>query len=523
MWDFIVIGSGFGGSVSSLRLVEHGFKVLLLEKGRRFSPEDFPTSNWDLPHWLWWPKVGFRGPFQMTFLPNLTALSGVGVGGGSLVYANTLPTPKSGFFRSESWAHLGDWERELEPHYRTARRMLGVVENRLFADPDKALQGMSRRLGREADFSSTSVGVFFGEPGRTVPDPYFGGEGPERTGCVGCGGCMIGCRYGAKNTLDKNYLYLAERKGLQIEAETEVDWVRPVPEGQGYWVEALHRGERRVYRARNLVFSGGVLGTVRLLLRLAASPHGLPGLSRRLGSRVRTNSEALIGVTTSRRGMDMSKGIAIGSILQTDAHSHMEPVRYPAGSNFFRLLATPHLAGDSWLERVRNLAHVLRTRPRKVLRAWLSLDVSRTTIIMLYMRSLEGHLRLHLGPSPWNGFRHDLRTSVEDGPRPTCFIPEATHLAEELAKEVDGFPQSLLTETLLGIPTTAHILGGCCMGADANEGVIDSDHRVFGYPGLYVVDGSAVSANPGVNPSLTITALAERAMSRITADVRVPR
>lgn len=514
MWDYVVVGSGFGGSVAGLRLVEKGYRVLLLEKGRRFAPEDFPSTNWDLKRWMWAPALGLRGPFKMTFLPHLTALSGVGVGGGSLIYANTLPTPGKGFFQSSSWVDLADWETELEPHYATARRMLGAVENRMLTDPDRVLRNVAEKVGQPGDYGPTQVGIYFGKPGATAQDPYFGGEGPPRTGCIGCGGCMLGCRFGAKNTLDKNYLYLAEKRGLVIRAESKVDWVRPA-EPDGYWVETLECGERRLHRTRNVVFSGGVLGTVPLLLKLRESSHGLPLLSPRLGSRVRTNSEALIGVTTSRRDLDMSLGIAIGSIFQTDEHSHLEPCRYPAGSNFFRVLTTPHVPGHNFIDRCKNLVRILRTRPRPAIRAWLTRDLARTTMILLYMRSLEGHLKLHLGRSPWTGYLRGMVTSLEDGPAPTCSIPEATELAEQIAEEVEGFPQSLITETLLGIPTTAHILGGCCMGATAEEGVIDAEHRVYGYPGLFVMDGSAVSANPGVNPSLTITALAERAMQRL--------
>lgn len=516
MWDYIVVGSGFGGSVSALRLVEAGHRVLLLEKGRRFSAEDFPTTNWDLRRWMWAPALGLRGPFKMTFLPHLTAVSGVGVGGGSLVYANTLPTPGPGFFQSPSWADLADWESELTPHYATARRMLGATRNHMLTDPDRVLRNVAERVGQAEDYGPTEVGVYFGKPGVTVPDPYFGGEGPPRTGCIGCGGCMLGCRYGSKNTLDKNYLYLAEKRGLVIRAESKVDWVRPATDPDGYWVEVLEGSDRRIERTRNVVFSGGVLGTVPLLLKLRESAQGLPLLSSRVGSMVRTNSESLIGVTTSRRDLDMSRGIAIGSIFQTDEHSHLEPVRYPAGSNFFRMLTTPHIPGHTWLERLKNTVKILRERPRPAVRAWLTWDISRTTMIMLYMRSLEGHLKLHLGRSPWTGYARGMVTSLEDGPTPTCSIPEATELAEKIAEEVEGFPQSLITETLLGIPTTAHILGGCCMGRSAEEGVIDADHRLFGYQGLYVADGSAVSANPGVNPSLTITAMAERAMERLT-------
>ncbi|MGC3998608.1 MAG: GMC family oxidoreductase [Anaeromyxobacter sp.] len=511
--DYLIIGSGFGGSVSALRLVEKGYRVAMLEKGRRWAPEDFPRSNWNLRRWLWMPALGFHGIFKMTFLRHLTALSGVGVGGGSLVYANTLPTPKDAFFQAPTWRELADWKRELAPHYETALRMLGATQNPHLGPADEVIRAIGRDLGREDGFQPVRVAVYFGQPGVTAKDPYFGGEGPDRIGCTLCGGCMVGCRPGGKNTLDKNYLWLAERRGLRIEADTEVTWVRPLP-GGGYELEA-RQGRSRLLRkrvrftARQVIFSGGVLGTVPLLLKVRASPNGLPLLSRRLGERVRTNSEALIGVTTLRKDLDLSKGLAITSILHTDEHSHLEPVRYPAGSGFFRPLIAPLVAGESAPIRVLRTFITFLRHPFRQLRIRLVPDFARATTILLYMRTLEGTLRLRRAA----GGR--LTTSLAGGPAPSASMPEAFDLARRVEEKIDGVAGTLATETLLGTPTTAHILGGACMGRSAEDGVIDHRHRVFGYEGLYVVDGSAVSANPGVNPSLTITALAERAMSFI--------
>lgn len=510
-WDAIVVGSGFGGSVSALRLTEKGYRVLVLEKGKRFAPEDFPKTNRQVPKWMWQPQLGWRGPFKMTFLPHLTALSGVGVGGGSLVYANTLPVPPGSFFKSESWAHLADWQTELEAHYTTAQRMLGATTNKIAADADRALERVAAGLGRADDYHMNPVGVYFGQPGVKVPDPYFDGRGPDRTGCIGCGGCMLGCRYNAKNTLDKNYLYLAEKGGCTVKPDSKVTWIDPV-EG-GYRVVT----EDRTYLARKVFLSGGVLGTVPLLLKLKESKRGLPLLSPTLGDFVRTNSESLIGVVSNNHSLDFSQGVAIGSIFQTDEHSHLEPCRYPPGSDFFRYLAAPHVPGDTAMLRIAQLFRIFFTRPVDYLRSVLKWDHARRTSILLYMRTLDGHLRLKLGRSVWTGFRRGLTSEHTEGPRPTNYIPEATELARRFCKEVDGFAQSLITETLLGIPTTAHILGGCCMGGSIQEGVINADHEVYGYPGLYVVDGSAVSANPGVNPSLTITAMAERALAKVPA------
>jgi cholesterol oxidase len=516
-WDFVVVGSGFGGSVSALRLVEKGYRVLLLEKGRRLGAGDFPKTNWDLRRWMWMPWFGFRGLFKMTFFRHVTVLSGVGVGGGSLVYANTLPIPERGFFEAPSWSHLADWHGELAPHYRTARQMLGATENPLRGVPDDILAEVARETGRP--HTPTTVAVFFGKPGVTVADPYFGGRGPARTGCTACGGCMLGCRVGAKNTLDKNYLFLAERQGLTLLPDAEVTWVRPDAAG-GYEITVKRGaslwGRRSVrVRTRSVIFAGGVLGTVPLLLRLREDPDGLPALSERLGHFVRTNSESLIGVVTPDARRDLSRGIAISSIMHTDAHSSLEPVRYPAGSGFFRILGVPHVRGKSLPERLARLVGAAVRHPLRLLRVLLVRDWAKQTLILLYMRALEGHLRMRLGRSLTTAFALGPVTTVEEGAAPTASIPEATALAERVADKLGGIPMSIVNETLLDIPTTAHILGGCTMGDNDAEGVIDAQHRVFNYDGLYVIDGSAISANPGVNPSLTITALAERAMTFI--------
>jgi cholesterol oxidase len=512
-YDYIIIGSGFGGSVSALRLVEKGYRVLVLEKGRELKAKDFPKSNWNLKKWLWMPSIGFRGLFQMRFFRHVTVLAGVGVGGGSLVYANTLPIPKRGFFESPSWAHLADWERELRPHYATARRMLGAVPNPTFTPVDRIIKQVAEETDRP--FDKPHVAVYFGEPGKTVPDPYFDGEGPDRTGCNLCGGCMLGCRHNSKNTLDKNYLYLARKRGLDLHADTEVKGVEPLA-GGGYRVVARHghtrlRRRKRTFTARNVIFSAGVLGSVELLLKLKKDPKGLPRLSDRLGSKIRTNSESLIGVIGQQRKHDLSRGIAIGSIIQTDEHSHLEPVRYPAGSGFFRTLMAPHVAGENSAVRLARMVGTVARHPIRTLRAAAVPDMAKYSIILLYMRSTDGTLRFRLGKLA--GKR--MGSGLESGAKPTASIPEATELARRISDKIDGDPYSLITETALNIPTTAHILGGCCMGDSAENGVIDHKHRVFGYEGLYVIDGSSISANPGVNPSLTITALAERAMSLI--------
>jgi cholesterol oxidase len=525
-FDWVIVGSGFGGSVSALRLAEKGYRVAVLEKGRRFASRDFPKSNWDLRRWLWMPGAGMKGFFQMSFMEHVTIFSGVGVGGGSLTYANTLPTPTRGFFDAPSWAHLGDWERELEPHYRTARRMLGAATVPVMTRGDRVIREIAKDLGREEHFHPTDVGVFFGEAGKRVPDPYFDGEGPDRTGCTHCGACMTGCRVGAKNTLDLNYLYLAEKRGVDVRAETEVTAIRPrearpanggTPGASGYAVETQRAdGTRSRVTADRVVLAGGVMGTVPLLLKMKADPEGLPRLSDRVGHSVRTNSESLFGVIA--RGQDFSKGVAITSILDTDDHSHIEPVRYGAGSGFFRMLILPHSPGPTAITRLAGAARGLARHPIQWAKALTVPDFARASQVLLYMRTLEGTMRLELGRNAFTGFRKGLVTRLDDAnDAPQTFIAEATDLANRFAEKVGGVAAVMFTETVLGVPSTAHILGGACMGASADEGVVDRDHRVFGYDGLYVIDGASVSANPGVNPSLTITALAERAMSVIAA------
>jgi len=521
-YDWIIIGSGFGGSVSALRLVEKGYKVLLIEKGKRYAPGDFPANNWDLKRWMWMPAMGMQGIFQMSFMEHVTIMHGVGVGGGSLVYANTLPTPRDDFFGAKSWAHLADWKRELQPHYATAKRMLGAAENPRETAGDRVLEEIAKDIGREEHFHRTEVAVFFGKPGVRVADPYFDGKGPERVGCTFCGACMTGCRVGAKNTLDKNYLWLAEQAGLELLAETEVTAVRPRVEG-GYTVEAersippKNKQDQR-FTADKVIFAGGVMGTMPLLLAMKGDKKGLPNISDRLGEEVRTNSESLIGVVAPDYPEALSKGVAITSILHTDEHSHVEPVRYGNGSGFFRTMMLPHAPGATVLKRLGVMMKSLVAEPKKWARAFAVEDFARQSQVMLYMRTLEGTIRMKLGRSPFTAFRKGLVTVLDDPSQaPKAFMPEATDIANRFADKVGGVTATLLTETLLGTPSTAHILGGATMGRHRDEGVIDTNHQVFGYDGLYVIDGSAVSANPGVNPSLTITALAERAMSKIPA------
>lgn len=509
-YDFIIMGSGFGGSVSALRLARKGYRVLVVEQGRRFNPEDFPKRNWNLRKWLWVPGIRFYGFFRISLFRHITVLSGTGVGGGSLVYANTLPVPKSAFFTSGSWKDLLDWEKELAPYYDMAREMLGVARNPKLGPGDEALCQLAESIGKKDHFSATDVAVFFGEPKVTVPDPFFNGRGPEREGCRFCGGCMVGCRYNAKNTLDKNYLYLAEKEGVTVMDRYRVDTVIPIGDqgSDGYEVVIRRTGGYKTlkFSTRSFIFSGGVLGTVPMLLKLKGST--MPGLSDLAGAAVRTNNEALIGVVSNDRTKKFSEGIAIGSIVDTDKFSHLEPVRYPTGSGFWRLLMAPMVSGKTLVVRIMKIVGDYLRHPVSNAKAIFTDNWADRTQILLFMQTRDSTLNLK---KSWWG----MRTGVEKGTAPSAFIPEAQDLARKYAGIVDGKPLVLPTESLFGIPTTAHILGGACMGESRATGVIDRDHRVFGYQNLYVIDGSAISANPGVNPSLTITALAERAAAKI--------
>ncbi len=511
-YDFIIIGSGFGGSVSAYRLSQKGYKVLVIEKGKWHKAEDFPKTNWNLKRWLWFPALRFFGFFKVTFFKHIGVLSGVGVGGGSLVYANTLPVPKREFFEAEDWRHLADWEEELKPFYAEAKRMLGVAQNPRLDYSDKVLKEIAIDLGKEDEFYPTDVAVFFGEPDKEVPDPYFGGEGPNRSGCKFCGACMIGCRYNAKNTLDKNYLYLAQKLGAEIISESEVYDIIPKGESgeSGYIVK--WKSSTKIFKKYNqaesngVVLSGGVLGTVSLLLKLKKT--SLKNLSDQVGKNIRTNSESLLGVTAPGKDKVFSDGIAISSILHTDPHSHIEPVRYPSGSGFWRIQVLPLVDGKNVFVRLAKILIQLVRHPIKNSKLYFVRDWAKHTQILLFMQTLNSTLRFKLG-------LFGLSSSLDTGPAPTAFMEESRDLARRFASKVNGTPGALLTETLFGIPTTAHILGGSVMGKDKSEGVIDKDNRVFGYKNMYVCDGSMISANPGVNPSLTITALTERAMSKI--------
>ncbi len=540
--DVVVIGSGFGGSVAALRLAEKGYRVLVYEAGRRFADHELPRTSWHLPRFLWAPAIGWFGIQRIHVLPDVLVLAGAGVGGGSLNYANTLYVPPQPFFEDPQWRDITDWRAELSEHYATAQRMLGVVTNPCHGPVEQAMRETAEVLGAGETFQQTPVGVFFGhngtaEPGVTVPDPYFDGAGPARTGCTECGGCMTGCRVGAKNTLVKNYLALAERLGVRIEPLRTVVDVRPVDPadpGRGYRVTTVRTGpalgrrrrDRRTVVARQVVFAAGTWGTQRLLHRLQDT-GSLPNLSPRLGELTRTNSETILGVTTHRvpHGGDLTRGVAITSSFHPEPDTHVENCRYGRGSGAMGLLATVLVDGPDGRHgdggRLRRLARVVAADPGAAVRALSVRRWAERSVIALVMQSRDNSItvrtaRRHLGPVPLPGRR--LSSGPGHGEPNPRWIPAGhdavRHLADRLALTT-GVPAepggSLLG--LADIPVTAHFLGGCAIGADPGQGVIDAYQRVFGHPGLHVADGSAVSANLGVNPALTITALAERAFA----------
>jgi cholesterol oxidase len=527
-YDVIVVGSGFGGSVSALRLTEKGYAVAVLEAGRRFTPQTLPKNSWDTRNYLWAPPLGLYGIQRFHVLKNVMVLGGAGVGGGSLNYANTLYVPPEAFFQDPQWKDITDWSQELAPFYDQAKRMLGVRTNPTVTPSDEHLRASAEKLGYGDTFHLAPVGVFFGdgrdadggggavEPGTEVEDPYFGGAGPRRRACTECGECMTGCRHGAKNTLTENYLYLAERNGARILPMTTVTGIRE--DGEGFAVEVRATDSRaksgvRTLRARRVVVSAGTYGTQKLLHALRDSGR-LPRISARLGELTRTNSEALVGsMTTDRRygsRADFTQGVAITSSVHPDAHTHIEPVRYGKGSNAMGLMSIVQVTGAGRLPPlVRFLGTALR-RPDLLLRSLNKRRWSERVIIGLVMQSLDNSVIVSRKKS---GLGKGTLTSRQGhgAPNPT-WIPAAEESARGVAAEINGFAGSAASD-LLGRTLTAHFLGGCVIGDSPGTGVIDPYQRLYGYPGITVADGSSVSANLGVNPSLTITAQAERALS----------
>jgi cholesterol oxidase len=520
-YDWVVIGSGFGGSVSALRLAEKGYDVAVLECGKRFGDDDFPSSTWDSRRYFWAPRMGFKGIFRLSIFRDIAVVSGCGVGGGSLGYANTLYVPPSQFFQDPQWADLEDWEERLAPHYETAQRMLGVVVHDRDDPADQLLRELGEELGVADTYRKTPIGVYLDNPGQTVPDPYFEGEGPERTGCMQCGRCMVGCPHGAKNTLVKNYLWLAEHRGVEVQAERTVTDIRPLGAADGsdgYEVTSersgLLRGRRgRTLKARGVIVAAGPLGTNKLLQRCRLG-GSLPKVSPRLGELVRTNSESILAVRVPPDyPEDLTKRVAITSSIYPDPHTHIETVTYGEAGDSMSTLNTLLVGDGTRVTRpLKLLAQIVR-HPLNFARVLWPFGTSHRTIILLVMQTLDNAIALR----PRLKRNGEVRLQTEQDPeRPNpTFIPVANEAAEWLAERTGGIAQSSIMEAMLNIPTTAHILGGAAIGHSPEDGVVDAGQRVFGYENLMVCDGSAIPANVGVNPSLTITALAEHAISQI--------
>ncbi len=505
-YDVVVIGSGFGGSVAALRLTEKGYRVLVIEAGARFADKDFARNSWNLRKFLFFPKLGMLGIQRIDLISNVMVMSGAGVGGGSLVYANTLYRPSQQFFTTGSWAELCNWQTALDPYYTQAEAMLGVAANPFESNSDRAVRAVAQRLGFGESYRPTPVGIRFGKAGVTEADPYFGGAGPARTGCTNCGECMTGCRHNAKNTLPKNYLHLAEQAGATVWPLTTVTGLSRTDAGWAVSTRATARGGRATtVSAPQVIVAAGALGSAKLLQKIRAAGE-LPNLSDRLGHLSRTNSESLLGVVSRQPAIDYSEGSAITSSVFPDADTHIEPVRYGKGSNFMAVLQSIMASGGKGQtpNPLRLLGVTLRNLARLPkfynLRHW-----SERTVILLVMQARDNSLITSLKRGL---FGSRIVSRQEHGePNPT-WVPAGHQFARELAKDIDGTPGAVTTESF-GIPMTAHFLGGCTIGASAATGVVDGYLRAFGEPGLHIWDGSVLSANPGVNPSLSITALTE--------------
>lgn len=527
-YDWVVIGSGFGGSVAALRLAEKGYRVVVVEEGRRFADAEFASSGWKLWDMFWLPRWGLTGPSRLAVFKDVLVAAGAGVGGGSLVYANTLYRAKASFFDHPQWAPLRDWAQALAPHYQTAEDMLGVQTVPFDSDGQVLLRELARHCGVEDTFRRTPCAVYFGAEGVTVPDPYFDGLGPARTGCTRCGSCTMGCRVGAKNTLVKNYLWFAEKLGAAVQAQTRVEDIAPLGDGSGrdgYAVSTRRstgwwrRAPRQTIRARGVVVAAGALGTNHLL---AHCKHvgGLPRISARLGQGVRTNSESILAVTLPDDRLQPSRDVAISASIHVNADTHIELVSYGARGSVVKLFFTLLTGDGTRLTRpLKLLGQVLR-HPWRFLHSLSPRHWGRRTVIFLVMQSLDNALAFVAKRTWWGGV---CLQTAQDAARPNpTFIQEGFDAAHWLAQHTGGLAQSMVTEALANIPTTAHILGGAVVGADAAQGVVDAHGRVFGYDNLLVCDGSVLPANPGVNPSLTITALAEYFVSGIAVSPHVP-
>ncbi|MFC2074862.1 FAD-linked oxidase C-terminal domain-containing protein [Bdellovibrionota bacterium] len=522
-YDFLIIGSGFGGSVSAMRLAQKGYKVAVLESGKRYRAKDFPLTNWNVRKFLWAPKLRCFGFQRLSFLKGMLLIHGAGVGGGSLVYANVLVPPQNQAYDDPAWPKGIDWRSELSPYFETAKKMLGVTTNEGLEECDEVLRKAGEKLGVGDTFYPTEVGVYFGKPDVTVSDPFFGGDGPARTGCNLCGGCMVGCRYHAKNTLDYNYLYFAEAWGAEVFPETKATRITPVEEG--YEVETVHstkffRPKGETFRAKKVIVAAGTLGTLQLLLENRDRLKTLPNISPRLGDNVRTNGESLCGATTFDKDRDLSKGIAIGSAIHPDEETMIEAVRYPKKSSVMKFLSVPLTANGNWFTRPLKLVWTIICDLPRALRLFVIRDWAKSSIILLVMRTVDQKMKIRIGRTLHRGFFRGLKGFQERLP---SYVPVAQKATIAAAEAIDGVPQNSIAEVVGRTLTTAHILGGTCLSDNAEEGVVDFNHQVHGHPGLYVCDGGVIPANLGANPSLTITALSERFANQFPVHPDLPK
>ena len=513
VYDFIIIGSGFGGSVAALRLAEKGYSVLVIEKGKKYPSKSFPRTNWNLRKYLWIPNLRCFGFQKITFYPQATILSGVGVGGGSLVYANTLFSPPDEFFNHESWRKFRDWKKTLQPYYERAGFMLGRTQYDKINIEDEILRLVAREFNCEKTFDTVHVGVLLDKL-KDNSDPYFNGHGPLRNSCTDCGGCMVGCRENAKNSLDKNYLFFAEKLGTTILPETYADKI--TFQNNEYQVltkssTAFFKKSAKVFRSKGLILAGGTLGTLELLLKQKFKYKTLPGLSECLGDKVLTNSETLCAVSGIKE--KMNNGLAISSVFNPDDHTHIEIVKYPDGSNALKWFFSLSARGSE-----RNLIRIFRLFVKTISHPWTFIKTvfnfkwSTGLIIFLVMQHLENYMQFIWRKSFLGGKMIVKNTGNQKVP---AYIEIGQKVMEAYAKQTGGIAQNIILEILFNRPTTAHILGGCPMSDSISSGVIDDLYRVYGYPDMYVIDGSAIQGNPGVNPSLSILAIAEYAMDQI--------
>ena len=510
-YDVVVIGSGFGGSVAALRLAEKGYQVCVLEAGARFEDKDFPKTSWRLRKFLFAPRLGLKGIQRIHKLPDVFILCGAGVGGGSLVYANTLYQPGDEYFNDPQWNSITDWKSELEPWYQIARQMLGVVKNPFFSNSDRAMQKVAEQMGVGETFTLAPLGIYFGEkPGVENSDPYFNGEGPKRKSCINCGECMTGCRHNAKNTLVKNYLYFAERLGVEVKPLTTATSLEL--QGGIWKVKIRNSGSwlpiQKTIFAKEVVVAAGAFNSQKLLHRMKSA--GKLNLSNALGKLSRTNSESLVGAIMPTSKIDFSEGAAITSSFYPNPNTHVEPVRYGKGSNSMGLLQTIMTSSDKASIRVKQWLIEAIKHPTLIFQILNVRKWSERSVIALVMQNLNSSVTV-FEKRYFLGLRKLSSKNDSSTPNPT-WIPEANEVAKKVAETYGGIAGGNIGN-LIGSPFTAHFSGGCVIGSTKEQGVIDPYHRVWGYPTLHIVDGSTITANLGVNPSLTITAQAERAMS----------